>query len=88
MINIKRILPFVFLLCLFAGISQEPVQTKPVKEKATKEATVYICDSESSYAYHSSSNCRGIKRCKHGILKVTKTDATDKYGRQACEICY
>lgn len=48
---------------------------------------VYICDSSSSYAYHIDRDCSGLGHCKHRILVVTKQDAINTYGRQACKIC-
>jgi uncharacterized protein YgiM (DUF1202 family) len=50
--------------------------------------SVYICDSKSAYAYHNSTSCRGLNRCTHGVYKVTKLEAIESYGRQACKICY
>lgn len=60
-----------------------------VNTATTKNAvSVYICDSKSAYAYHSSTSCRGLNRCTHGVYKVTKSEAIESYGRQACKICY
>ena len=51
-------------------------------------SNVYICDSKSAKAYHSSKTCSGIKKCTHTILEVTLKDAKEKYERVACKICY
>jgi hypothetical protein len=51
------------------------------------ETYVYICDSRTAYAYHSSDHCRGLSNCKHTILKVTLSDAVNKYDRKPCKIC-
>ncbi len=59
------------------------------KTKATtkqNESTVFVCNSKSSYAYHSH-QCRGLKRCKSGISKVSKSQAQNS-GYRACKICY
>ena len=49
---------------------------------------VYVCDSSTSVAYHSSKSCKGLNRCTHQIIEVSKQDAIDKYGKRACKICY
>ncbi len=59
----------------------------PAQTKQAKTEYVYICDSKSSYAYHSNYNCRGLQRCKHGIIKTTKDSAINYYHRQPCRIC-
>jgi hypothetical protein len=51
------------------------------------ETYVYICDSGTAYAYHSSQTCRGLSNCRHKILKVSLTDAVNKYDRKPCKIC-
>ena len=62
---------FTVLLLLGTGASQA-------------DKLVYICDSQASVAYHIDRNCRGLARCKHDILKVSRTDAIQKYGRRLC----
>lgn len=47
---------------------------------------VLICNSKSSYAYHSY-QCRGLQRCTHDIIKITRQEAINR-GRNACKICY
>ena len=48
--------------------------------------SVYICNSSSAYAYHVTTDCRNLKRCTHTIIKVSLTDAVNKYRRSACKI--
>ena len=48
------------------------------------EAYVYLCDSKSAYSYHLDINCRGLKRCTHDIIKVTKAKAINDYRRKLC----
>ncbi|HTD39877.1 MAG TPA: hypothetical protein VK671_04595 [Mucilaginibacter sp.] len=48
--------------------------------------SVYICQSKSAYAYHKY-ECRGLARCTHGIVKITRAQAI-KLGYRACKICY
>ena len=53
-----------------------------------KDDNVYICNSTTAVAYHSIENCRGLNKCTHGVIKITKTDALNKYDRRACKIYY
>jgi hypothetical protein len=48
---------------------------------------VYVCDSKSSVAYHEKKDCSGLKKCKHEIIYITKTEAQNK-GKRPCKICY
>jgi hypothetical protein len=50
-------------------------------------ASVYICNSSTAYAYHSTDHCRGLNKCSHEVLKISLSDAIKKYHRQACKIC-
>ena len=54
----------------------------------SSESSVYVCDSSTSVAYHSSSDCRGLNKCTHTIIRVSQNDAINKYGKRACKICY
>lgn len=56
------------------------------KKSNKRKANVYICNTKSSYAYHSYF-CRGLNRCKSMVSKVTLSNAM-KYGYRACKICY
>lgn len=56
-------------------------------EPEEKEVTVYICNSENAYAYHATSYCKGLSRCKAETKNVTKTQA-ENWGRRPCKICY
>lgn len=63
------------------------LQPPPKKvEKKVKEATVLICASRNSYAYHSH-RCSGLSRCKASIKTLTKTQAENQ-GRRPCKFCY
>ena len=48
---------------------------------------VYICVSETAYAYHSNKYCQGLENCTHEIRKVSKNEAEEKYGRRPCRRC-
>jgi hypothetical protein len=55
---------------------------------ARTDAKVYICDSKTAKAYHKDEDCRGLNRCTHGVVKVTKREAVEEYGRVPCQVCY
>ena len=58
-----------------------------VNPSASIKDSVYICVSNTAYAYHSTLACRGLNRCTHQIVKVSLYDAVNKYYRRACKIC-
>ncbi len=47
---------------------------------------VIICKSKNAYAYHSS-NCRGMKNCKHLTIIMDQSEAI-KRGYKPCGYCY
>ncbi|MCG8687768.1 MAG: SH3 domain-containing protein, partial [Desulfobacterales bacterium] len=56
------------------------------KSVISKETTVLICNSKSSYSYHRY-KCRGLSRCKAEINRLTLSNAKSS-GYRACKICY
>ena len=52
------------------------------------EINVFVCDSKSSIAYHSKKTCRGLQKCNHEIIEVTKEKAITNYKKRACKLCY
>ena len=71
------------ILLVFLVILGQCVYNSGVEEE------VYICVSKNAVAYHKSKNqCRGLGKCTHDIIKVTKEDAIRKYKYRACKICY
>ncbi len=52
------------------------------------ENVVYICSSPKAYAYHKSKSCRGLNRCSYEVKSIPKSEATSKYKRSACKVCY
>lgn len=85
----NRILILYIFLFVFIGF---PVTNSFSSRLATArhqkiETYVYICDSRTAYAYHSSENCSGLNRCSHKILKITLDEAINKYHRKPCKIC-
>ncbi len=55
---------------------------------ARTDASVYICDSKTAKAYHKDQDCRGLSRCTHEVVKVTKKEAEEDYGQVKCQVCY
>ncbi|WP_301345958.1 MULTISPECIES: hypothetical protein [Muribaculaceae] len=50
-------------------------------------AMVYICTGPKAKVYHSTSKCKGLKKCSGSVKKITKAEA-QKIGRRACKVCY
>lgn len=73
----------ILSLLISAGVGNAATIRPQVK---TAGDSVYICQSGSAYAYHSHV-CRGLARCTHGIVKVSKAYAI-KMGYKPCKICY
>ncbi|MDJ1483484.1 SH3 domain-containing protein [Cytophagaceae bacterium YF14B1] len=77
---------------LFSDVIPSPKPYKPAQPKTTTRQSsvssdvVYICDSQNAYAYHRSLSCRGLGRCKAGVYKATRKEASSY--RSACKICY
>jgi hypothetical protein len=72
----------LLLTILVAGLLQTTFAAIPKRIVDS----VYICQSRSAYAYHAY-ECRGLARCTHGIIKITKAQAI-KMGYRPCKICY
>ncbi len=53
---------------------------------ATNQQYVLVCESSSSYAYHTH-YCSGLGRCTHNVVKVTQEQA-QKMGKKPCKFCY
>jgi hypothetical protein len=49
--------------------------------------SVYICTGSGAYAYHNSSNCRGLNNCG-GSIKSVSVSKAKSMGRKSCSICY
>ena len=50
-------------------------------------ATVYVCMSQGSVAYHDSDGCLGLNRCTHTIKTMSEAQARE-LGKRACRKCY
>ncbi|KGL62932.1 hypothetical protein [Polaribacter sp. Hel1_85] len=51
----------------------------------TQEKEVFICTTKSSKTYHLKKECKGLKRCKSKIKKITKKKA-ENVGRILCKL--
>ena len=71
----------VFSLLISVSTGNARAATPDIKAAAD---SVYICQRKSAYAYHAQV-CRGLARCTHGIVKVSKAQAI-KMGYKPCKI--
>ena len=74
----KRILLIFITLMSCIIFGQEKQVSK--KQKTTK---VFICNSFTSKTYHKQENCKGLKKCKDTIVRVSLHKAKN-YGRVLC----
>ena len=88
--HLKKILVLSAILIGFIAyaVTTPSCTQSPAAKEIGKTDSVWICNSTTAYAYHSSSSCRGLNRCTHGIVKVSASDAVNKMGRVPCKICY
>lgn len=83
----KQVLILAMVICCaFTRPELANTNCDPDKSSATLEY-VYICNSENAKVFHAVENCRGLKHCKHETLKVTKSDAENRYNRRKCKEC-
>lgn len=82
---------FLLLLTILVFSYSLNVYSYPSKHDcltpAQTETYVYICKSSTAYVYHSSTECKGLNKCTHPIIKVELKEATQKYRRRACKLC-
>jgi len=79
-----QLLPFI----LFISLIQPGTLKKFYHFECATVTYVYVCDSKTSYAYHSPKDCRGLSRCTHEIIKVTESEAKNTYYKRACKLCW
>lgn len=58
-------------------------QVPEIAVESTDANDVYICKSAGAKRYHYDESCRGLKRCKHKIEKVSVKTA-EGYGLTVC----
>ncbi|HHT51588.1 MAG TPA: SH3 domain-containing protein [Bacteroidales bacterium] len=61
-------------------------RTSTTSKSKEVESYVLICNSSSAYAYHTH-YCKGLRRCKSEVSKVTVSNA-QKMGYKPCGFCY
>lgn len=82
----KKLLLSLFLTLSISAMSLTLPGTEEVLSPEPTDI-VYICTGSSSTRYHRTENCRGLNSCKGKIVKVTRSDAENKYNRTPCKIC-
>lgn len=80
----KPIFSFFLTLALLCSFASTPAT---IETAASETTYVYICTGSYSTKYHKTSSCRGLNNCQGDIVKITKSDAENRYGRTACKIC-
>lgn len=73
----------ILTLSFLALIGSIDAQTEPQK-KQSDTTKVYICDSGGATKYHLDKDCRGLGRCTHNIVLVTKSEAIRKGKELLC----
>jgi len=89
LVAVKHFLPTLTLLLVRAGpsLAASPRPAASVAAAPVRPpATVYVCLSKTSYAYHSSEACSGLNRCAHPIKPMPTAEA-EKLGKRACHRC-
>lgn len=75
--------------CLFSatvfvlGLS---LMSNNAKANEIQETKVTVCNSDGATKYHYTSSCRGLSKCKHQIVTMTKSQAKAK-GLGCCSFC-
>lgn len=52
-----------------------------------KTDSVWICTGRYSHAYHNTTMCKGLRNCKGKEIRVSLSDAVNKYRRHPCGYC-
>lgn len=68
----KKLLPTLLILFLLSAFQE-------------KEKEVFICMTKSSKTYHLKKDCKGLKKCKSKIKKITQKKA-ENVGRTKCKL--
>ena len=82
----KRLVLLLLFVISITGFTTSSCSTNATSIDQIQDS-VYICFSSTAHVYHSSRNCSGLSHCTHEIIKVSLSDAINKYGRRACKIC-
>lgn len=83
-ITMKRFLicfiVFLLTVCICSSCGNSPKDDRDTE-------MVYICVSNTAYAYHKNESCQRLHQCTHEIKMVSKKEAEEKYGRKPCNWC-
>jgi hypothetical protein len=83
----------ILLILLFFNISFQCFSHEKENELIlnssieNKEDVVYICGGDYAYAYHLTTECRGLNNCKGDVYYTTSYKAKYTYNRKPCCIC-
>lgn len=90
-IIIRKLLLLILLSVLMPIMESSVVSagenTIPENFVEAKSQTVYYCTGPNDKKYHSSSHCRGLRKCSCRIVKCSKSEAQNK-GFKPYKICY
>ena len=91
MTAIKRF-TLLILLSVFTPIMESSVVSAGENQNTAhvveaKSQTVYYCTGPNAKKYHSTSRCRGLRKCSCRIVKCSESEAQNK-GFRPCKICY
>lgn len=76
------------MLLTLAGCSNNSSFTDSMTDsEVSHNSEVYICNSETSYAFHKTNTCKGLNNCSSSIIKITLTEAKNK-GKTPCKLEY
>lgn len=83
----KSRLAILFLFFIpFIGLSQKDHNNKNSDKSAYEE--VVICEDKNKLSFHSHAQCIGLETCNSDLQYILANDATKKYSREACCICW
>lgn len=71
----------------YGAISAAGSESDEIEMVESASEQVYICTGPHAKVYHSSSSCKGLKKCSGQTKKVSVSEARSKYNRRACKIC-
>lgn len=87
-VNTKTLLLYTIFMCIALVTNSQTMRPTHRKSAIRPVASnnVYICDSKSAYAYHSTVSCTGLSWCTHTVNSVSVAKAK-KMGRYPCSRC-
>ncbi|MBR1792425.1 MAG: hypothetical protein IJ764_02130 [Bacteroidales bacterium] len=76
----KKILTLVLLLSAYAAMASYTLPQESPK-------VVYVCVSETAYAYHAKRDCKFLSRCTHAVKAVSIEKAKELGKKKPCKGC-